>query len=150
MEASDAIAALNGDKRLTNIGWCKTKLDYNGNSLNLSCIKLGTPPSCSTVVLENTATGQKNPTSSRRFANYAPYTTYGLGEVMQPSTYRQAVRDPQGLAKYPVDGSQLANARIYIKTYKPVAHFTRHLTIPEIRLSDWEADTRRVATSPSL
>jgi len=149
MEASDAIAALNGDKRMTKIGWCKSKLDYNGNFVNLGCIKLGggNAPSCSTVVLENTTSGQKNPTSSRCSANYAPYTVYGIFPVMRPNVYRQAVRDPQGLAKYPVDGSQLANARIFIKTYKSVAHFTRHLTIPEIRLGDWEVDTGKAVVS---
>jgi hypothetical protein len=150
MEASDAIAALNGDKRTTNIGWCKTKLDYNGNFVNLGCIKLGgggKPPSCSTFVLENTTTGQKNPASSRCSASYAPYTMYGLYPVITPSVNRQAVRDPQGLAKYPVDGSQLANAQIFIKTYKPVAHFTRHLTIPEIRLGDWEAETHQAVAN---
>ena len=48
-------------------------------------------------------------------------------------------RDPQGLAKYPVDASQLADIRVSLKTYAPVAHFTRHLTIPQIRLGDWQA-----------
>jgi ABC-type Na+ transport system ATPase subunit NatA len=141
MEASDAIAALNGDKRMTHIGWCKTKLDYNGNFVNLGCIKLGggNAPTCSTLVLENTTSGQKNPASSRCSANYAPYTAYGIFPVMWPNVYRQAVRDPQGLAKYPVDGSQLANAQVFIKTYRPVAHFTRHLVIPQIRLDDWAA-----------
>jgi hypothetical protein len=147
MEASDAIAALNGDKRTADIGWCKTKLDYNGNFVNLNCIKLGRPASCSTFVLENTATGQKNPVSNRCSANYWPYTAYGFYPVMQPNDFRQPVRDPQGLAKYPVDGSQLAHAQILMKTYRPVAHFTRHLTIPDIRLGDWEAQTGQVAAN---
>jgi len=48
-------------------------------------------------------------------------------------------RDLQGRAKYPVDSAQLAGAQVSVKTYKPVALFTRHLVIPEICLGDWEA-----------
>ena len=146
-EASDAIAALNGDRRTPDMGWCKTKLDYNGNFVNLSCIKLGRPASCSTFILANTVTGQKNPTSSRCFAHYAPYTMYGFYPVMEPNVNRQPVRDPQGLAKYPVDGSQLAHAQIFMTNYEPVAHFTRHLTIPAIRLGDWEAQTGQITAN---
>jgi hypothetical protein len=141
MKGSDTIAALNGDNRTTPIGWCKTNLDYNGNTINLGCISLGIPDSCSTFVLENTITGQKNPVSRQCSANYTPYTAYELYPVMPPTVYRQRVRDPQGLAKYSVDASQLANARIFMETYKPVAHFTRQLIIPEMRLGDWEEET---------
>jgi hypothetical protein len=44
-------------------------------------------------------------------------------------------QDLQQLAKYPVDGSQLANARVSLRSYEPAAHFTRHLVIPDIRLA---------------
>jgi len=49
-------------------------------------------------------------------------------------------RDLQGLAKYPVDGSQLGEARVFLRSYRPAAHFTRRLVIPDVRLSDWKAD----------
>jgi len=45
--------------------------------------------------------------------------------------------DPQGLAKYPVDESQLAEARAIVKSYAPTAYFKRRLVIPEIELRDW-------------
>ena len=41
------------------------------------------------------------------------------------------------LAKYPVDGSQLQDARAVIRVYRAAEHFTRTLVIPDIRLSDW-------------
>ena len=149
IEVSDTIAALNGDKRIAILGGAGTELDYNGNTVRLGCIKPGNGdnPACATVVLENTVSGQQNPTSNQCFANYAPFTNYEHINVMQPFGRFLSVRDPQGLAKYPVDNSQLANAQVSLKSYKPVAHFTRQLIIPEIRLGDWEADTHKTATS---
>ena len=47
--------------------------------------------------------------------------------------------DISGLAQYPVDGSQLAESQVVLRTYKPLDHFTRRLVIPEIRLKDWES-----------
>jgi ABC-2 type transport system ATP-binding protein len=49
------------------------------------------------------------------------------------------LHDLQRLAKYPVDGSQLTDARVRLKAYEPVAHFMRHLVIADIRLGDWAA-----------
>jgi hypothetical protein len=40
-------------------------------------------------------------------------------------------------AQYPVDGSQLAESQVVLRTYQPLDHFTRRLVIPEIRLKDW-------------
>jgi hypothetical protein len=59
---------------------------------------------------------------------------------MYPFGLHLSFRDPQGLAKYPVDSLQLADARVVLKTYKPVAHFFRHLIISQIRPGDWEAE----------
>jgi hypothetical protein len=39
-------------------------------------------------------------------------------------------RDLQGLAKYPVDSSQLGEARVFLRSYRPAAHFSRRLVIP--------------------
>jgi len=46
-------------------------------------------------------------------------------------------RDTSGLAHYPVDGSQLADARVVMRLYSPADHFSRRVLIPSIRLSDW-------------
>ena len=49
-------------------------------------------------------------------------------------------RDLNGLAHYPIDGSQLPQAQVVLQTYAPVDHFTRHLVISQIKLSDWEPE----------
>jgi hypothetical protein len=49
-------------------------------------------------------------------------------------------RDFNGLAKYPVDGSQLQDSRIVMRIYKPLEHFTRRLMISEVKLGDWASN----------
>jgi len=39
-----------------------------------------------------------------------------------------------------VDSSQLDTAQVILKSYRPAAHFTRRLVIPDIRLNDWKID----------
>ncbi len=38
------------------------------------------------------------------------------------------------------DESQLQEARVVSLVYRPEAHFTRQVVIPDIRLSDWEPE----------
>lgn len=47
--------------------------------------------------------------------------------------------DLSGLAKFPVDATQLPDSRVVVRVYQAQDHFTRQLVIPEIRLSDWES-----------
>jgi hypothetical protein len=49
-------------------------------------------------------------------------------------------RDANGLAKYPVDGSKLNESQAVMRVYRPIDHFNRKLAIPDVRLSDWEAE----------
>jgi hypothetical protein len=37
---------------------------------------------------------------------------------------------------FPVDGSQLASAKLVITTFAPRDHFTRHVDTPLVRLAD--------------
>src|SRR5262249_33187654 len=131
IETSDTIAALNGNKQIANLGFCKTKMDDEGDDVQLSCRGIGKPVICGTAILENTVTGQQNPPYSYCNKLYLPYNAHFDPNAMTGFGGGLRFRDLQGLAKYPVDASQLANAQVSIKTYQPVAHFTRHLSIPE-------------------
>jgi len=92
-----------------------------------------------TGFLENPATGQRNPALRGCQPNYAPY----VGQVVYDAVGRTGMnlpfRDPAGLAKYPVSGAQLKQARAVLRVYREQEHFTRRLVIPEVRFSDWEA-----------
>ena len=138
-DASDRIAAVNGDKWIAHLGRCKTKIDDDGDEIEISCLKTGGNVTCGTAFLENAVTGERNPAFSFCNRYYPPIPAHFIPDAMSRFRGELHFRDPQGLAKYPVDGSQLANIRVVLKTYTPVAHFTRHLTIPQIRLGDWEA-----------
>jgi hypothetical protein len=139
LEARNEMSAMNGDRRLTGLGWCRTKIDQDGDDIELGCIKTGGAPMCVGVTLENPTNGKQNPESHYCAPDYTPYTAH----IYPDSTSRFGVgiefRDLRGLAKFPVDGSQLADAQVILKSYLPAAHFTRRLVIPEIRLGDWAA-----------
>lgn len=140
LAASDTIAALNGEKRIANFGQCRTRLDDDGDEVVMACVGTSRlPTACITVVLENVVTGQQNPLRNDCGTDWLPDNAHYLPNALVYALFDLTLHDPQGLTKYPVDGAQLAQARVSIKTYKPVAHFTRHLAIPEIRLGDWEA-----------
>jgi hypothetical protein len=89
------------------------------------------------VALENPANGKRNPETYYCAPDYAPYPTHVYPDSMSQFSVEVEFRDPRGMASYPVDGSQLADARLVVKSYVPVAHLTRHLIVPDIRLGDW-------------
>lgn len=144
---SDKIAALNGGRRMPNIGQCKTGIDNDGDEVKVLCIGPGHSPSCVSAVLENSVNGKRNPPYHLCQPDYSPYTRPFMRFSMYPFGLDLGFRDPQGLARYPVDSAQLADAQVALKTYEPVAHFTRHLAISGIRVGDWEEEAPAVTTS---
>ena len=140
------IAALGGDARLADAGWCKTRMDPEGDDVELGCLALAYPSGCLTVLLENPATGQRNPPRDGCDPDYKPWTASIFPGVTWFGV-ELPFRDLHGLAHYPVDGAQLGQAKVSLQFFSPKAHFTRHLTIPSIRLSDWEAEPRMAGTN---
>jgi hypothetical protein len=140
--AANTISAMNGDTRLTAFGWCGTKLDEDGDDVELGCVKTGQAPACVSVTLENPANGRRNPENRYCDPDYSPYPVHIYPDSTSQFGIGIKFRDLQGLAHYPVDSSQLGEAQLILKSYRPIAHFTRRLVIPEIRLGDWAADAR--------
>lgn len=141
LEGADRIAAVDGDKPMTNIGRCKSGIDSDGDEIEVLCIGAGRIPSCGSAVLENPVSGKRNPPHDLCQPDYSPYIRPFMRFALYPFGVDVGFRDPQGLAKYPVDSAQLADAQVVLKSYAPVTHFTRHLVIPQVRLSDWGAQT---------
>ena len=140
--AASTIAALNGDERSTAFGWCKSAVDADGDDIELGCTKTGGAPGCVTIALENPRNGRRNPESAYCQPDYAPLGPHFHPDLMSHFGADIQFHDLQQLANYPVDGSQLADARVRLKSYEPVAHFTRHLVIRDIRLADWAVKSR--------
>jgi hypothetical protein len=143
--ATYALPARDGDQRMPGIGWCATKVDDAGTRVLLRCLQPGEPPSCLTAVLEHTPTRQRNPEVSLCAPNYSPYPGHTLPDALNRFGGRLPFYDPSGLARYPVGGSQLSEARVLVTAFQPTAHFVRRVVIPAVRLQDWEP---QVPTSP--
>jgi hypothetical protein len=139
LAASHALPALRGDQRMPEMGWCATKVNGAGTNVELRCLQAGKTPSCGTLFLEHAPSGRRNPAISFCSPDYAPYLRQAVPDAMGRFGRNLPFRDPTGLAHYPVDGSQLTESQVVLRTYKPLDHFTRRLVIPEIRLKDWES-----------
>jgi hypothetical protein len=137
------IPALGGDRWLPELGRCTARADASGTQIDLHCVAPGSPP-CTDWFLENVRTGLRGPRVEppRRagmfkgpgcWPDYAPYVT-GIGG--DPSV-RFGTHFSLGSL---VERSQLSDARLVSLVYTPEVHFTRHLVIPDIRLSDWRAE----------
>jgi hypothetical protein len=139
LDASHAIPALNGDQRMPDVGWCATRVNDAGTSVNVRCLEPGLAPTCASAFLEHVPSGRRNPSRSACRPNYAPYAAWDESDAMTRFGAGLPFHDPSGLAQYPIDGSQLAESQVVLRIYQPLDHFTRRLVIPEIRLKDWES-----------
>ena len=139
LSAAYSIPALGGDERMPGFGWCETKMNEAETAVELRCMKPGKGPTCATAFLENASTGARNPTQSGCGSDYTPFGDRPIPDNIAHFGGNIPFRDTSGLAKFPVDGPQLPQSRVVIRVYEPEDHFTRSLTIPEIRLKDWEA-----------
>jgi hypothetical protein len=136
---SYAIPALGGHQVVPGLGRCTTKMDDDGDDVDLRCIQAGQASSCASVFLEHVPSGQRNPTffSCRPF--YAPFLVQFVPDGISRPEAGIRFHDLSGLAKYPVDAAQLRESRVVIRVYQAQDHFTRQIVIPEIRLSNWES-----------
>lgn len=135
---ANAIPALNGDQRIPGVGWCETRLNDAQTAVRVRCMAPGKPPSCIMGFLEDPASGRRNPASTGCRPDYTPYVANIVYDAMGRFGTSLAFRDPAGLAKYPVTGPQLKEARVVLRVYREQEHFMRRVVIDKVRLEDWE------------
>jgi hypothetical protein len=140
IQAVNIMPAANGAGRFSAFGRCATKIDEEGDDIEVGCVNAGAAPMCVFVTLEDPANGQRNPENRLCDPDYATHRVHVYPDVMSQLSSGLRFRDPQGLTRYPVDGSRLGAARVRLTSYLPVAHFARRLVIPEIRLGEWTAN----------
>lgn len=138
INATYALAARDGDQRMPGVGWCATKVDDAGTRVRFNCLQPGERPSCLAVVLEHTPTRRRNPEVSLCVPDYTPYPGHTFPDALSRFGARLPFSDPSGLTRYPVGGSQLAEARVLVTAFQPTEHFVRRVVIPAVRLQDWE------------
>jgi hypothetical protein len=129
-----SIPASAREARIPDVGRCAALRDTmiwptaGGAQIELRCFAPGKPP-CATWFIENTRTGARSSSGSVCSADYAPYFGGIDGDSMSHFGAGLWVRE-----------SQLRDSRVVVWTYRPEAHFTRQVVIPDIRLSDWKAE----------
>lgn len=142
------INAIGGLKALPEMGSCATRIDSDGDEVQMGCLTDVGVPSCVGVVLEDPQTGRRNPELHKCDPSYGPYRGRGLKDAVGRVGLSIPFRDLSGLAHYPVDSAAIAHARIDVTVYDPVAHFRTTVAVSSVRLADW-APPNVESTSPA-
>ena len=125
-----AIPARGGNQWVPGAGRCATRMNSDDTEIEAACLALGDIP-CVTTFIQNAPTGAIIAPDHGCTPDYAPY----FGRLGGDSLSRS-------FANFLVEGmkpSELKDAQVIVRVYRPVAHFTRQVVIPNIRLSDWTA-----------
>ena len=140
LSSTNTLVALDANRRIANVGWCQTRLNDSRTAVRVRCLQFGNPPQCMSFALQSHDTARQNPAVHGCLDDYAPY--FGRYKPPDPIMHTGAdlyFRDQADLVRYPVDGTQIGNAQVVMKSYAAADHFTTRLVIPAIRLSDWFA-----------
>jgi hypothetical protein len=119
------------------LGRCTTGIDTLGADVTFGCMSTARLPSCYTAFLEQPATGLRNPEFHVCLPNYTPaFMGSFWPDALSRAGGTARFLDLSGMARYPVDGSKLADAKLIITTFQPRAHFTRQVDTALVRLAD--------------
>jgi hypothetical protein len=133
-----AISATGELLLLPEMGSCATRIDTDGDEVELGCLTNVGVPSCAAAVLEDPQTHKRNPELHVCGPNYGPFHRVGLEAAVSHSRLSIPFLDRTGLVHYPVDSTAISRARILLTVYDPVDHFHATLTVPSIRLVEWQ------------
>jgi hypothetical protein len=134
---TETISAAGDRKALSEMGSCATRIDDDGDEVELGCVTNVGIPSCASVVLEDPQTKRRNPELRICDPQYAPFRRGRLLDAVLRSGLSIPFRDPTGLVNYPVDSAAIAHARIAVTAYDPVEHFRTSVVVPSIQLVNW-------------
>lgn len=132
------IGATGDVKSLSEMGSCATRIDDDGDEVELGCLTDVGVPSCAAAVLEDPQTNRRNPVLHLCSPNYGPFRRVGFEDAVGRSLLSIPFRDRSGLAHYPVESTAIDRARIVLTVYDPVDHFRSTVAIPSTRLVEWQ------------
>lgn len=136
-ESRYSIPPEGGEFRSPDLGWCQSRINDDDTYVQVHCMRPGKQPDAISYTLENASTGLRNPEVVDYRPNYSPSLLAFIPDSMLRTGANLPFRDSSGVARYPVDDSQLKDARVVIRTYAARDHFTRNLAIDGVRLNDW-------------
>jgi hypothetical protein len=123
--AEHKIAALDGELRSADIGFCATMLDRN--AIMLRCKTIGHPPFCYSATLY-APDGRHDPEVLKCIPDYRRHVPEFLN-VLGFYGADLPLRDRYGIAHYAVDESELASSYVLLKIYRESEHFKRTLAV---------------------
>jgi hypothetical protein len=138
-----AIPAPGGNQWVPETGRCATRLNHEriwvsedgqqqpvpGTQIEIGCLTPGYAY-CLTAFRQSAPAGEITPQDFSCRLDYAPYVARLEGD----SLVRLG-----GLVRPDVNASELNDAHVVVRVYRPAVHFTRQVMIPNLRLSDWTA-----------
>jgi hypothetical protein len=133
--------AAGGLQSLSELGTCATRIDRDGDEVELGCLTNVGVPACATVVLEDPQTHRRNPELHPCDLSYGPLHRVALEDAVGRSLLSIPFKDLSGLAHYPVDDTAIGHARVVLTAFDPVAHFRSTVAIPSVRLAEWRLPT---------
>jgi hypothetical protein len=121
--AQHKIAAMDGEIRSPEVGWCRTTADPSAASVR--CKQIGHAPNCYAATLYG-PDGQHNPQVLTCGSDYRPFIPVP-SQIINFNGIDLPIRDNYGVAHYIVDGSDLQDSYILLKVYETGKHFGRRV-----------------------
>jgi hypothetical protein len=122
------------EKYIEGLGRCTTTKTLT--SVELRCFVPGRAP-CTRVLLQSTGTGRRFDMNRPCPANYAPGFENTQNEAVTGFRASLYFLDPVRFQPlYGLSEAETRDMRVVVETYRPLAHFTRHVTIDHFRISD--------------
>jgi hypothetical protein len=121
--AMPASSPSDNDQILPGVGRCRTQV---GDDVKLGCMTQKAP-TCAMAFLEDKTTGTRTPQVYSCTPDYDPFR----GGDAAP--WDSGLTIPWRNVPHQV----INNWQLILQTYKPLDHFTRRVTTPEIKLRDW-------------
>jgi hypothetical protein len=128
--ADHTIPARGANQWVPEAGRCATRMNSDDTQIEFGCLVPGRT-SCVITFIQNAHTGTITAQDRDCRPDYAPYFGRLEGDSLS-RTYANFL--VQG-----VNTSELKDSQVVVRVYRPLAHFTRHVVIPDIRLADWAA-----------
>jgi hypothetical protein len=136
LDHSFSIPAIDAHESVPGFGFLETRLDRAGTQVQVRGQMVPRTAPCMTLFLENAKTGSRNPEVTACNGQYGPFNLQLFSESRR-AQFDLPIRDTAGQLQLPVDGSQLRDARVVMRFYTPVEHFTRRVAISNVHLGDW-------------
>ena len=124
------IPAVGANQWVPETGRCATRMNSDDTQIEFGCLAPGRT-SCVITFIQNARTGAITAQDRDCRPDYAPYFGRLEGDSLS-RTYANFLI--QG-----VKASELKDAQVVVRVYKPAVHFTRQVVIPNIKLGDWTA-----------